>query len=101
MRRRRQNKRKILALSDVKDFEISIGSVPYREELMACIFYKEMCWAEISHEGKEMMVQFYPHPSKKHWEFPLENVLEVLKKAKQKMLTLGSKKSIPIDERFK
>lgn len=77
----------------MENFEISIGSVPYREELVACIFYKKTCWAEISHEDKDMMIKFYPHPSKKSWELPLEEALTVLEKAKQKMLALCKKKS--------
>lgn len=85
----------------MEDFEINIGSVPYREELVACIFYKKTCWAEISHEGEDMMVQFYPHPDKKSWEFPLEETLKVLEKAKQKMIELGPKNPTPIDDRFK
>ncbi|WP_420421570.1 hypothetical protein [Simkania sp.] len=81
----------------MKDFEINIGSVPYREELVACIFYKKNCWAEISHEGKEMLIHFYPHPNKKVWEFPLDEALKILEKAKQKMVALGSKNPTHID----
>jgi len=84
----------------MEEFEINIASVPYREELVACIFYKRICWAEISHEGEEMVIQFYSHPSKRHWEFPLDEALKVLEQAKQKMIALGPKNPIPIDERF-
>lgn len=91
-----------LVKSSLKNkFHIAIASVPYRDELVACIFYKKNCWAEISHEEKEMVIQFYSHPSNKYWEFPLDEALNVLEKAKAKMIALGPKSPIPIDERFK
>ncbi len=82
-------------------FEINIGSVPYREELVANIYYEKVCWVEISHEDEEMKIQFYPHPTKKYWEFPLEEALEILEKAKLRMIALRPKNHIPIDERYK
>ncbi len=82
-------------------FEITIVSVPYREELVADIYHEKVCWVEISHEGEELKIQFYPHPTKKYWEFPLEEALGILEKAKQRMIALGPKNPIPIDERYK
>ena len=67
---------------------------------MAEVFYEGVQWIEISHEVKEMVIQFYSHPSNKYWEFPLNEALNVLEKAKEKMIALGPKSSIPIDERF-
>ncbi|NGX50362.1 MAG: hypothetical protein K1060chlam2_00207 [Chlamydiae bacterium] len=82
-------------------FEIIVLSVPYREELVAHIYYNNLQWAEISHEEKELIVEFYCYPNKESWEFPLEEALSVLEKAKQRMIALGPKNPIPIDERYK
>ena len=35
---------------------------------------------------EEVIIQFYPHSTKKYWEFPLEVAFEVLQKAKEKFL---------------
>ncbi|WP_231919514.1 hypothetical protein [Simkania negevensis] len=67
---------------------------------MAEVFYEGVQWIEISHEVKEMVIQFYSHPSNRYWEFPLDEALNVLEKAKEKMIALGPKSPIPIDERF-
>ncbi|CCB88038.1 putative uncharacterized protein [Simkania negevensis Z] len=81
-------------------FRITIASLPDRENLVAEVFYEGVQWIEISHEVKEMVIQFYSHPSNRYWEFPLDEALNVLEKAKEKMIALGPKSPIPIDERF-
>lgn len=82
-------------------FEITVGSVPYREELVATIYYNKHCWVEISHDKEEMEIQFFAHPKDKYWEFPLEESLRVLEDAKKKLLSLGPKNPTPVNDRFK
>jgi len=43
-------------------------------------------WAEISQESEEIVIQFYPHPNEKCWEFLFDEALEVLEQAKKKLL---------------
>lgn len=69
-------------------FEILIGSVPDRERVVAEIYYDKMYWAELSQEDKELVAQFYPHPTEKYWEFPLEEALQILQMAKAELLGL-------------
>ena len=67
-------------------FEILIASLPYRERLVAEIYYDNMYWVQISQEDEELLVQFYPHPTEKCWAFPLEEALKVLAQARNKLL---------------
>jgi len=90
-----------LLSNNTSKFEVLIASVPHREELVAEIFHKKVCLAEISHEGKDMLISFYSRLNNKEWELPLKEVLEVLEQAKQRLLKLGPKDPLPIDERFK
>lgn len=83
----------------MSQFEITIGSVPDREELIATISYDGFSWAEISHETDDMMVQFHMHPHKAFWDIPLDQAISILNQAKKKMLALGPKNPVPIDAR--
>ena len=47
-----------------------------------------MYWVEISQEEEELVVQFYPHPNEKCWEFSLDEALEALVLAKKKLLDM-------------
>lgn len=70
----------------INNFRIVIVSLPDRDHCVCEIFYKHIEWAEISQEGSEIMIQFYPHPSLDYWEFPLDVALEIVQKAKKKFL---------------
>ena len=70
----------------MNNFRIVIASLPDREKCVCEIYYNHVQWAEISQEDIEITIQFYPHPSEKYWEFPLDVALEVLQKAKKKFL---------------
>lgn len=71
----------------MEKFRITIASLPDRERLVAEILYEGVQWAEISQEtGDEVVIQFYPHPRKKYWEFSYNEAMEVLEKAKTKLL---------------
>ncbi len=70
----------------MEKFRIIIASLPDRERPVAEIAYENVQWAEISYETDELIVQFYPHPRQKYWEFRLDEALEMLQKAKEKLL---------------
>jgi len=69
-------------------FEIIIASLPYRERLVAEIYYDNMYWVQISQEEEELIVQFYSHPIEKYWAFSFEEALKVLEQARNKLLEL-------------
>jgi len=68
-------------------FEILIASLPNRERLVAEIYYDNMYWVQISQEKEEMVIQFYPHPNEKCWEFSCEKALEALRQAKNMLIS--------------
>jgi hypothetical protein len=72
----------------MKGFEIVIASVPNREHPVAEIYYDNNYWVEISDEQEELTIQFYSHPRKKCWEFSLDEALEILERAKKRLLDL-------------
>jgi hypothetical protein len=73
----------------MKNFRITIASLPDRENLVAEILYEDVQWAEISQEKNELIIQFYSHPRKEHWEFSLDAAIQILEKAKKRLLEIG------------
>jgi len=71
-------------------FEIIIADLPDKEELVAEIYYNNMYWAEISQEPgvEQPIIEFYPPSDKEYWEFPLDEALEALEKAKKRFLEM-------------
>ncbi len=67
-------------------FEILIASLPHRERPVAEIYYNNMYWVQISQETDELMIHFYSHPTEKCWDFQLNEALDVIQKAKKKIL---------------
>ena len=67
-------------------FTVTLASLPDRERLVAEIAYENVQWAEISQEKDIPLIQFYPHPRKKYWEFPLSETISILEKAKKELL---------------
>lgn len=72
--------------SIMNNFRIVVASLPDRENCVCEIYYNHIEWAEISKETNEILIQFYPNPNEEYWEFPMEVILEVLQKAKEKYL---------------
>ena len=70
----------------MEKFRITIASLPDRKQLVSEILYEGIQWAEISQEAAELTIQFYSHPNKEYWEFPLQEALEALEQAKKKLL---------------
>jgi hypothetical protein len=75
-----------------KNFEIVITSLPYRENLVAEIYYKNEQWVEISNEKQQLIVQFYGPLAEQYWEFSLDEALEALEKARLKLIGFEKKK---------
>jgi hypothetical protein len=73
----------------INDFKITVNSLPDRENLVAEIYYKHYQVAEISQEEKEMKIQFYSHPKQKYWEFSLEEIQNIIEKAKNRLIEVG------------
>jgi len=67
-------------------FEILIASLPDRERVVAEIFYENVQWVEISQETDELLIQFYPHPKEDQWEFPFDEAMQALEKAKNRLI---------------
>ena len=82
----------------MEKFRITIGSFPDKEILVVDIIYENTQWAEIIQETDELIVQFHSHPRQKYWEFNLEDALEILEKAKQKLLAIGEKRNDPLEK---
>ena len=78
----------------LEKFEVIIASLPDRENLVAEIVYDHVEWAEISDEKLDgnLVIQFYAHPRNKYWEFRLDEALEILEKAKKRLLGIGGLK---------
>ncbi len=80
---------------NLNDFQIDIASLPDRENLVAEIYFKGFLWIEINQEQSDkMIIQFYTHPHQHYWEFPLEDALAALEKAKYKLAELGTTKHV-------
>ncbi len=73
----------------MKNFRITVNSLPDRENLVAEIYYKHYQFAEISRETGEITIQFYPHPQKKYWEFSLPEIQKIIEEAKTKLIEVG------------
>ena len=71
----------------IDHFEIMISTLPHRERPVAEIYYRNMYWVQISQEADDLVIHFYAHPTEKCWDFHLETVLEVIEKAKFKLLS--------------
>lgn len=70
----------------MEKFRITVASLPDRERLVSEIIYDGVQWAEVSQETGDLIVQFYAHPQQRYWEFSLNEAIEVLEKAKRKLL---------------
>lgn len=70
-------------------FEIEIASIPTQEDLVSEIFYDGVQWAQIYRKQGKLLIQFYSHPNQECWEFPCDLAIQVLEKAKKKLLEIG------------
>jgi hypothetical protein len=77
-----------------KNFEIEIASIPTQENLVSEIFYDGVQWVQIFQHNGELLIQFYSYPNQEYWEFPFDLAIQVLEKAKNRLIEV-SKKSAP------
>ena len=73
----------------MKNFRITINSLPDRENIVAEIYYRHYQVAEISQETNELLIQIYSYKDKDYWEFSLEEFQKVIEVAKQKLIAIG------------
>lgn len=71
----------------IGNFEIMISTLPHRERPVAEIYFGNMYWAQISQETDDLLIHLYSHPKEKSWEFEFDEALEVLERAKAKLLS--------------
>jgi len=64
-----------------KGMIIEITSPPDREKLVAELWWGDEMWGEINQDSGSLMVELYPRASGEPWTFPLDTLLEVLRKA--------------------
>lgn len=71
------------------NFQITVLSVPDRENLVAEISYNEKGWVEISAEvPNKFVIAFCNTDEGNYWEFPYQEAMEVLQKAKEQLAKL-------------
>lgn len=72
-----------------ENFDIEIASIPTQDDLVAEIFYKGVQWVQIYFQNEELLIQFYSHSNQEYWEFPFDLAIQILEKAKQRLLKVG------------
>ena len=70
-------------------FEITVGSLPDKENLVADIFLNDIQVAEISQEHKDMVIQIFSYDDIDCWEFSLNDFLKVIEEAKERLMEVG------------
>ena len=66
------------------NFRIMIADVPDKEEPVCEIYYKNKGWVQISAEiPNKFMIAFCNKNEGNYWEFPYDEVMEVLQEAKE------------------
>ena len=74
----------------LENFDIEIASIPTQENLVSEIYYKGMQWVQIYwNNNDELLIQFYSPPNQGYWEFPFDLAIQVLEKAKKRLLEVG------------
>lgn len=68
--------------------EITVGSVPDRENLVAELWYDNVMWCEISKEESDFTLEIYPNPSGKPWAFKFEEAVAFLQQAERRLQNL-------------
>ena len=69
-------------------WKIQLASLPEKVDLVAEIWYADELWAEISYEGDVPCLEIYPRHGGEIWHFELGQALEMLVKAKQRLLDI-------------
>jgi hypothetical protein len=64
------------------------GSEPDREDLVADLICGEVVWAEINNERGNLEIEIYSHPDGGSWSLPLDEVMEVIAAARERLIRL-------------
>lgn len=70
----------------MSNFEIIIASLPDKENVVAEIYYRNKYWAQISQESGQCILKLYSDPDGQKWEFEFEEAMNILNKAKEKLI---------------
>jgi hypothetical protein len=72
------------------DFRISVGDDPEHEELTAEIYFRDQFVAIVSQENglERGVIEIQPRESGEPWAFSLQEFMETLSKAKQRLWEL-------------
>lgn len=65
--------------------QVTIASVPDREQLVAEIWSADIQFAELSQEGRDLQLEIYPGPQAQPWSFEYSYLLQVLREAAQRL----------------
>jgi hypothetical protein len=68
------------------NFAIEIASVPDREQLVAEIWWQDQQCCELSQEGDHLILELYPNQTGDAWRFTYDEFLEVLSRARDRLL---------------
>jgi hypothetical protein len=70
----------------MEKFEIEILNYLNKKLPVAEVYYNQNQWAEISSREGELIIHFYTPSGMKYWEFSLEEAIQILNKAKDRLL---------------
>jgi hypothetical protein len=69
---------------------VEIGSPPDREMLVACLMLGNVQWGEINQENPRLEIEIYPDRSGNPWVFSLDELIELLQLARQRLESQNS-----------
>lgn len=75
----------------MNDLRYVITSNIETDQLLAEVYYKNIGWAAIF-EGNPMVIRFYNNQKIDYWEFPVDEALEILEKAKKRLTDMGNRR---------
>ncbi len=68
------------------DWEILFSDFPDKENLVCEIWHKDAHWADVSEEVRgNCIVLFANKRDGNHWEFPYDEAIDILKKAREQL----------------
>lgn len=73
-------------MTDKNKMEITVGSLPDKENLVVEFWNEKKQWGELSQENGVLTIEIYPPKDSSCWAFQFDEVLETLKKGKQKLI---------------
>jgi hypothetical protein len=71
-----------------KSLTYTVGSDPDREDLVADLICDGIVWGEINNERGHLDIEICSHPEGGSWCFPLDEMMEVITAAKERLVQL-------------